>query len=47
MEITNNIYDDEIKPKRYIMKHRKASKSYHKRNTDSEEYKLRKRDQAK
>ena len=47
----NNINDtnnEEVKPKRvYTKAQQKASKAYHERNKDNEEYKQRNRDKAK
>ena len=48
MENTDNIINDEIKPKKlYTKAQQKASKAYHERNKDNEEYKQRNRDKAK
>ena len=48
MENTNNIINDEIKPKRtYTDAQLRAVKAFRERNKDSEEYKQRNRDKAK
>jgi hypothetical protein len=48
MENTNNIINDEIKPKKlYTKAQQEASKAYHERNKDNEEYKQRNRDKAR
>ena len=45
-DINNN--NGEVKPKRvYTKAQQKASKAYHERNKDNEEYKQRNRDKAK
>jgi hypothetical protein len=44
----NNTNNEEVKPKRvYTKAQQKASKAYHERNKDNEEYKQRNRDKAK
>jgi hypothetical protein len=44
----NNNNNEEVKPKRvYTKAQQKASKAYHERNKDNEEYKQRNRDKAK
>ena len=44
----NNNNNGEVKPKRvYTKAQQKASKAYHERNKDNEEYKQRNRDKAK
>ena len=48
MENTNNIINEKVKPKRvYTKAQQKASKVYHEKNKDNEEYKQRNRDKAK
>ncbi len=48
MENTKNINEEEIKPKWvYTKAQQKASKVYHEKNKDNEEYKQRNRDKAK
>ena len=48
MENTKNINEEEIKPKRvYTKAQQKASKVYHEKNKDNEEYKQRNRGKAK
>jgi hypothetical protein len=48
MENTNINNNDEIKPKRvYTKAQQKASKVYHEKNKDNEEYKQKNRDKAK
>ena len=48
MENTNYINNDEIKPKRvYTKAQQKASKVYHEKNKDNEEYKQRQRVNSK
>ena len=48
MENTNNITNDEIKPKKvYYEAQKRASRAFHDRNKDNEEYKQKNRDKAK